>query len=152
MARSVFTISQVSAQLAWANDTAANYAAIRWPRQRTISLFNWARGLSMEADAPSPQSALICIARKLLLISVPLRAGGWVDLSSLSNRVCQKRMIRRVKCTDIRLIDFGSATFHHEHHSSVVSTRHYRAPEVILGTTTASFSPFRQFFYFTHND
>ena len=45
----------------------------------------------------------------------------------------QKRMIRRVKCTDIRLIDFGSATFHHEHHSSVVSTRHYRAPEVILG-------------------
>ena len=44
-------------------------------------------------------------------------------------------MIRRVKCTDIRLIDFGSATFHHEHHSTVVSTRHYRAPEVILGTT-----------------
>lgn len=35
---------------------------------------------------------------------------------------------------DVRLIDFGSATFEHEHHSSVVSTRHYRAPEVILGT------------------
>ena len=33
----------------------------------------------------------------------------------------------------IRLIDFGSATFEHQHHSSVVSTRHYRAPEVILG-------------------
>jgi len=47
----------------------------------------------------------------------------------------QKRMIRRVKCTDVRLIDFGSATFHHEHHSTVVSTRHYRAPEVILGMT-----------------
>ncbi|KDN68298.1 hypothetical protein CSUB01_10438 [Colletotrichum sublineola] len=35
--------------------------------------------------------------------------------------------------TEIRLIDFGSATFQDEHHSSVVSTRHYRAPEIILG-------------------
>lgn len=48
--------------------------------------------------------------------------------------VClQKRDIRRVKRTDVRLIDFGSATFDHEHHSTIVSTRHYRAPEVILG-------------------
>ncbi|KAI9749549.1 MAG: dual specificity protein kinase kns1 [Lichina confinis] len=35
--------------------------------------------------------------------------------------------------TEIRLIDFGSATFDEEYHSSVVSTRHYRAPEIILG-------------------
>lgn len=34
--------------------------------------------------------------------------------------------------SDISLIDFGSATFEHEHHSGTVSTRHYRAPEVIL--------------------
>ncbi|KAL2054670.1 hypothetical protein ABVK25_004974 [Lepraria finkii] len=34
--------------------------------------------------------------------------------------------------TEIRLIDFGSATFEDEYHSSVVSTRHYRAPEIIL--------------------
>lgn len=34
---------------------------------------------------------------------------------------------------EIKLIDFGSATFHDEYHSSVVSTRHYRAPEIILG-------------------
>lgn len=40
--------------------------------------------------------------------------------------------MRRVKNTDVRLIDFGSATFDHEHHSTIVSTRHYRAPEVIL--------------------
>jgi dual-specificity kinase len=33
----------------------------------------------------------------------------------------------------INLIDFGSATFDDEYHSSVVSTRHYRAPEIILG-------------------
>ncbi|XP_070853146.1 uncharacterized protein Doa isoform X4 [Drosophila suzukii] len=44
----------------------------------------------------------------------------------------QNREVRRVKNTDVRLIDFGSATFDHEHHSTIVSTRHYRAPEVIL--------------------
>ncbi|XP_014236569.1 dual specificity protein kinase CLK2 isoform X6 [Trichogramma pretiosum] len=43
-----------------------------------------------------------------------------------------KKRVRRVKRTEIRLIDFGSATFDHEHHSTIVSTRHYRAPEVIL--------------------
>ncbi|XP_031333753.1 dual specificity protein kinase CLK2-like isoform X2 [Photinus pyralis] len=42
------------------------------------------------------------------------------------------REVKRVKRTDVRLIDFGSATFDHEHHSTIVSTRHYRAPEVIL--------------------
>lgn len=44
----------------------------------------------------------------------------------------RKRHIKKVKCCDIKLIDFGSATFNHEHHSTVVSTRHYRSPEVIL--------------------
>uniref|UniRef100_A0A1B6KVA9 dual-specificity kinase n=2 Tax=Graphocephala atropunctata TaxID=36148 RepID=A0A1B6KVA9_9HEMI len=44
----------------------------------------------------------------------------------------KKRDVRRVKSSDVRLIDFGSATFDHEHHSTIVSTRHYRAPEVIL--------------------
>jgi serine/threonine protein kinase len=34
----------------------------------------------------------------------------------------------------VRLIDFGSATFSYAHHSSIVSTRHYRAPEVIFNT------------------
>lgn len=38
-----------------------------------------------------------------------------------------------MKSTAIRVVDFGSATFDHEHHSTIVSTRHYRAPEVILG-------------------
>ncbi|KAI4460324.1 serine/threonine-protein kinase doa-related [Holotrichia oblita] len=44
----------------------------------------------------------------------------------------KRRDVKRVKRTDVRLIDFGSATFDHEHHSTIVSTRHYRAPEVIL--------------------
>ena len=37
------------------------------------------------------------------------------------------------KSGTIKVIDFGSATFEANYHSSVVSTRHYRAPEVILG-------------------
>ena len=33
----------------------------------------------------------------------------------------------------MQIIDFGSATFSEEYHARVVSTRHYRAPEIILG-------------------
>ena len=44
----------------------------------------------------------------------------------------KKRDERLLKKTDIKVIDFGSATFDWEHHSTIVSTRHYRAPEVIL--------------------
>lgn len=44
----------------------------------------------------------------------------------------KKRDERHVRKTNIKLIDFGSATFDWEHHSTIVSTRHYRAPEVIL--------------------
>ena len=35
--------------------------------------------------------------------------------------------------TNVKLIDFGSAVFAHEFHPNIISTRHYRAPEVILG-------------------
>lgn len=42
------------------------------------------------------------------------------------------KQVRRMRDSRVKLIDFGSATFDWEHHSSVVSTRHYRAPEVIL--------------------
>ncbi|XP_031261087.1 serine/threonine-protein kinase AFC3 isoform X3 [Pistacia vera] len=37
------------------------------------------------------------------------------------------------KSSTIKLIDFGSTAFDNQNHSSIVSTRHYRAPEVILG-------------------
>lgn len=42
------------------------------------------------------------------------------------------RAFKKMRNTEVRLIDFGSATFDHDHHSTVVSTRHYRAPEVVL--------------------
>ncbi|CAK5081948.1 unnamed protein product [Meloidogyne enterolobii] len=44
----------------------------------------------------------------------------------------RRKPMRVVKDATVRLIDLGSATFDHEHHSTIVSTRHYRAPEVIL--------------------
>ncbi|XP_037253896.1 dual specificity protein kinase CLK1 isoform X3 [Falco rusticolus] len=39
---------------------------------------------------------------------------------------------RTLKNPDIKVVDFGSATYDDEYHSTLVSTRHYRAPEVIL--------------------
>ncbi|KAG9232752.1 kinase-like domain-containing protein [Amylocarpus encephaloides] len=51
--------------------------------------------------------------------------------STTQNRQAAQRKV--LLDTEIRLIDFGSATFQEEYHSSVVSTRHYRAPEIILG-------------------
>lgn len=55
-------------------------------------------------------------------------------IPSSSLQVNRNATQRRVLLdTEIRLIDFGSATFQDEYHSSVVSTRHYRAPEIILG-------------------
>ena len=50
-----------------------------------------------------------------------------------SSRYPNSKKWRILKNTEIRLIDFGSATFDNEYHSAVVSTRHYRAPEIILG-------------------
>lgn len=50
--------------------------------------------------------------------------------TSTSNRTARHRKV--LLNPEIRLIDFGSATFDDEYHSSVVSTRHYRAPEIIL--------------------
>lgn len=41
-------------------------------------------------------------------------------------------VVYRTKSTGIRLIDFGCATFSHDYHGSIINTRQYRAPEVIL--------------------
>ncbi|XP_002530054.2 serine/threonine-protein kinase AFC2 isoform X3 [Ricinus communis] len=40
---------------------------------------------------------------------------------------------RLPKSSAIKVIDFGSAAYGHHEHNYIVSTRHYRAPEVILG-------------------
>ncbi|KAF2162160.1 hypothetical protein M409DRAFT_58597 [Zasmidium cellare ATCC 36951] len=56
------------------------------------------------------------------------------NIPSSSTLTSRQAKFRRVLLSPhINLIDFGSATFDDEYHSSVVSTRHYRAPEIILG-------------------
>ncbi|CAL8265495.1 unnamed protein product [Merluccius merluccius] len=43
-----------------------------------------------------------------------------------------KRDEKTLRSLDVKVVDFGNATFERDHHPSLVSTRHYRAPEVIL--------------------
>jgi len=44
----------------------------------------------------------------------------------------ERKKVRILHNPEVRLIDFGSAVFDHEYHSTIVQTRHYRAPEVIM--------------------
>lgn len=44
------------------------------------------------------------------------------------------KTVRVIKNCNIKLIDFGSATFEDERKTRIVATRHYRPPEVILET------------------
>ncbi|KAG9509242.1 Dual specificity protein kinase CLK2 [Fragariocoptes setiger] len=53
------------------------------------------------------------------------------DLAYPTNKLMGKTY-KVLKNPSIKLVDFGSATFDHEYHSKIVSTRHYRAIEVIL--------------------
>lgn len=42
------------------------------------------------------------------------------------------RTVKVIRNCNIKLIDFGSATFEDERKTRIVATRHYRPPEVIL--------------------
>ena len=54
-----------------------------------------------------------------------------VRLLKVLRIACARRLGRRVpSSSQIKVIDFGSATFEDQYHSTIVSTRHYRAPEV----------------------
>ena len=59
---------------------------------------------------------------------------SYKDYASAKDREQGGRLgkIRVLKNPEIRLIDFGNTTFDHEHHSTIVQTRHYRAPEVVM--------------------
>ena len=52
------------------------------------------------------------------------------DYTKLDRERCGQLGCRVPLNPDIRVIDFGSATFDEDRHSTIVSTRHYRAPEV----------------------
>ncbi|XWS69109.1 hypothetical protein CRYUN_Cryun04dG0151000 [Craigia yunnanensis] len=51
-------------------------------------------------------------------------------VTSRSQGTCYRRL---PKASAIKVIDFGSTAYEHQDHNYIVSTRHYRAPEVILG-------------------
>ena len=79
----------------------------------------------------------VCIAVRFLhdckLTHTDLKTENILFVSS-DWEVCNSaKNIKRVKNTEVRLIDFGSATFDWEYHPKLVTTCYYRAPEVILG-------------------
>ena len=51
---------------------------------------------------------------------------------ALKNDKRPVKFLKILSLTDIYVIDFGSSIFDSEYHSLVVSTRHYRAPEIIF--------------------
>ncbi|POW17079.1 hypothetical protein PSTT_00921, partial [Puccinia striiformis] len=96
--------------------------------------------------SPFPASHIQSFAKQLLssvaflhdlrLVHTDLKPENILLLDASAHLISTKRGANKSKkvlrCSDIRLIDFGSATFEDEYHASVVSTRHYRAPEIIL--------------------
>ncbi|XP_074286358.1 serine/threonine-protein kinase AFC3-like isoform X3 [Silene latifolia] len=79
--------------------------------------------------------------RNHICIFLPCSLAIWVYLVFAKEllRVVQKISAKETRysylpnSSAIKLIDFGSAVYDNPSHSSTVSTRHYRAPEVILG-------------------
>ncbi|XVE74925.1 hypothetical protein DITRI_Ditri12bG0057700 [Diplodiscus trichospermus] len=53
-----------------------------------------------------------------------------VTSRTLMEGTCYRRL---PKASAIKVIDFGSTAYEHQDHNYIVSTRHYRAPEFILG-------------------
>ncbi|KAF9438377.1 Dual specificity protein kinase clk3 [Entomortierella beljakovae] len=105
------------------------------------SIYDWLKDNSF---CPFPPNQIQHFARQLFssvaflhslrLIHTDLKPENILLTNGNYRQMPYKSKSRRVLLDpEIRLIDFGSATFQDEHHSTVVSTRHYRAPEIILG-------------------
>ncbi|RDX72496.1 Serine/threonine-protein kinase AFC1, partial [Mucuna pruriens] len=89
-------------------------------------------------------SLIFVVMHDLCLIHTDLKPENILLVSSEFIKVPDYKFLSRTtkdgsyfknlpKSSAIKLIDFGSTTFEHQDHNYVVSTRHYRAPEVILG-------------------
>jgi len=59
------------------------------------------------------------------------RSEKW-DEEKKAKRSKENKQYKRPYNARIKLIDFGNATYEKEHHSSIINTRQYRGPEVIL--------------------
>ncbi|GAA5824527.1 hypothetical protein JCM10212_003709 [Sporobolomyces blumeae] len=107
----------------------------------SVSVFDFLKDNSYE---PFPLSHVQQFAKQLLtslqfvhqcgLIHTDLKPENILLMDNSSTVVPSSKSKTRklLNDTSICLIDFGSATFEDEYHASVVSTRHYRAPEIIL--------------------
>jgi len=62
------------------------------------------------------------------------RERAWLESQRSSFRNGDIPPYLRPVSADIKIIDFGNATYEEEHHSSIINTRQYRGPEVVLET------------------
>ncbi|KAL2897656.1 Serine/threonine-protein kinase AFC3 [Bienertia sinuspersici] len=73
----------------------------------------------------------VAYMHELHYIHTDLKPENILLVSSESVKISNWELLAKV--SDIKLIDFGSTVYDNPNHRSTVSTRHYRAPEVILG-------------------
>ena len=102
------------------------------------SLYDW---LKAQNYRPFPMECVRDFAKQLLETVEFLHGMDLIhtDLKPENILLVDHRQINRMgslvpASTRIKVIDFGGATYDNEKKSSVVNTRQYRAPEVILGT------------------
>ncbi|OMJ29045.1 Dual specificity protein kinase lkh1 [Smittium culicis] len=76
----------------------------------------------------------VSFIHKLKLVHTDLKPENvlLLDDSSVIKPITKNTQSKILKSANTQVIDFGSAVFNYEHHPKVVSTRHYRAPEIIL--------------------
>ncbi|CCE65336.1 hypothetical protein TPHA_0K02030 [Tetrapisispora phaffii CBS 4417] len=78
-----------------------------------------------------PENILLVDDQKYLTRQLPKEI---VNHLSVRRKNASDGGIQKIlKNPEIKIIDFGSAIFYNEYHPPVISTRHYRAPEIILG-------------------
>ncbi|XP_020576874.1 serine/threonine-protein kinase AFC2-like isoform X2 [Phalaenopsis equestris] len=79
----------------------------------------------------------VAFMHDLRLIHTDLKPENILVVSSehvnLSDHKYPSQSMRLPKSSAVKVIDFGSTTYDSQDHNYIVSTRHYRAPEVILG-------------------
>lgn len=107
-----------------------------------MSVFDFLKENNYE---PFPMDQVIHISHQLCsatdflhrngMIHTDLKLENMLFLNSTYTSIYDSEIdgyIRRIKCTNIRIIDFGLLTRDSETHLPVVATRYYRAPEIIL--------------------
>ena len=88
-----------------------------WPGTRRATLWVW---------HCCPRTCLVCW-------DLPLQPTCLWCVYVCLRYLPQKKTISIVRDAQIKLIDFGSATYDEDHHGRIVATRHYRPIEIILG-------------------